>query len=718
MLFDGKAIQVELDKNKVVKVTFDIKEGSANVIGELMVNDFEKMVEAVENCAEKKGVIFRSNKEHFIFGADITEFLGHFGKPKEEVKKWIFPMNKLLNRIEDLNVPTVTLINGFALGGGFETCLMTDYRIAATGAKVGLPETKLGIMPGWGGSVRLPRLCGADHAIEWITSGKQWKVEDAMKISAVDAVVAPEKLDELGEIFIQRCIAGEMDWQSKKEEKKAPLRLSKVEHQMAFMTSKGFVAGVAGPNYPAPMLAIDVMEKAAYMNRDEALEIECDAFAELATSDTAANLIQVFLGDQYLKKVSKKATKGTDKIKKGAVLGAGIMGGGIAYQSASTGTPILMKDINDDALMLGLNEAKKLLNKQVERKKVTTDQMGQILNAIDPTLHYEDFQGTDVIVEAIVENKSVKEKVLPELESKVSADTIIASNTSTISITELAKSLKRPENFCGMHFFNPVHRMPLVEVIRGEKTSEEAIAKTVKYALQMKKTPIVVNDCPGFLVNRVLFPYFNGFARLLEDGVDYKRIDKVMEKFGWPMGPAYLMDVVGIDTGVHAAQIMADAFPDRMKMPNKTVAEILFENKRLGQKNGIGFYSYAPDRKGKPKKSVDASVETFINQGKKREIEVSDQEIIERMMLPMIFECARCLEENIVGTPQEVDMGLILGLGFPPFRAGALKYADSIGMKKLEELSAKYIELGNMYAMTEGMKVMAAENKTYYQGNK
>ncbi len=211
MLFDGKAIQVELDKNKVVKVTFDIKEGSANVIGELMVNDFEKMVDAVENCAEKKGVIFRSNKEHFIFGADITEFLGHFGKPKEEVKKWIFPMNKLLNRIEDLNVPTVTLINGFALGGGFETCLMTDYRIAATGAKVGLPETKLGIMPGWGGSVRLPRLCGADHAIEWITSGKQWKVEDAMKISAVDAVVAPEKLDELGEIFIQGCIAGEMD---------------------------------------------------------------------------------------------------------------------------------------------------------------------------------------------------------------------------------------------------------------------------------------------------------------------------------------------------------------------------------------------------------------------------------------------------------------------------------------------------------------------------
>ena len=269
-----------------------------------------------------------------------------------------------------------------------------------------------------------------------------------------------------------------------------------------------------------------------------------------------------------------------------------------------------------------------------------------------------------------------------------------------------------------MHFFNPVHRMPLVEVIRGEKTSDAAVARTVQYALQMKKTPIVVNDCPGFLVNRVLFPYFNGFARLLEDGVDYKRIDKVMEKFGWPMGPAYLMDVVGIDTGVHAAQIMADAFPDRMKMPNKTVAEYLFEAKRYGQKNGVGFYSYAPDRKGKPKKSVDPSVEEYISKGKKNEVQVSDEEIVERMMLPMIFECARCLEEKIVGTPQEVDMGLVLGLGFPPFRAGALKYADSIGLKKLEELSAKYIELGQMYAITDGMKAMAAENKTYYQGKK
>lgn len=718
MLFDGKAIQVKLEDSGIVKVTFNIKDGSANVIGELMISEFSQMIEAVENCKEKKAVILRSEKEHFIFGADITEFTAHFANPKDYVKEWIFRMNTFLNRFEDLDVPTVCLINGYALGGGFETCLMADYRLAASGAKVGLPETKLGIIPGWGGTVRLARLTGADHAIEWITSGKQWSPEDALKIHAIDGIVDPGQLDQAGESLVQRCLDGSLNWKARKVEKKSPLRLSKVEHQMCFMTSKAFVAGVAGPNYPAPVKAIEVMEKAAFMTRDEALQLECDAFAELATGEVAANLIQVFLGDQYLKKASKQVTKGAEKVKKAAVLGAGIMGGGIAYQSASTGTPILMKDITDDALELGLNEATKLLNKQIKRKKITTEQMGQVLNAIDPTLHYGDFEATDVVVEAIVENKSVKDKVLPELESQVGNNTVIASNTSTISITELAKTLKRPENFCGMHFFNPVHRMPLVEVIRGEKTSDETVAKTVKYALQMKKTPIVVNDCAGFLVNRVLFPYFNGFARLLEDGVDYQRIDKVMEKFGWPMGPAYLMDVVGIDTGVHAARIMADAFPDRMKMENETVMEILHKNNRYGQKNGIGFFSYAPDKKGKPKKAVDESVLEFIKQGVKREVSITDEEIVERMMLPMIFECARCLEEKIVATPQEVDMGLVLGLGFPPFRAGALKYADSIGMNQLLKLSEKYLELGNMYAATDGIKAMASENKTYYQGAK
>ena len=713
MLFDGKAIQVSVE-NEIAHLVFNIKESSANVIGELMMGELPQALEAVRG-SKAKGLLLRSEKEHFIFGADITEFMRHFKKSEGELKDWLMNMNTTLNGFEDLDMPSVACVNGFALGGGFEVCLTADYRVLGEKARVGLPETKLGIMPGWGGSVRLPRMCGADHAIEWITSGKQYKAADALKIGAADAVVGEAKLVEAGLTLLKRAIDGQLDYRAKRNTKQRPLRLNQVEAAMTFETAKGFVMGVAGPNYPAPVKAVEVMQKACGMNRQEALNVEAQAFAQLAHTKAAENLVTVFLGDQYLKKVSKKWTKDASRVEVAAVLGAGIMGGGIAYQSASKGTPILMKDINEKAIELGLGEANKLLKKQVDRKKIDVAQVGQTLGKIRPTLSYGDFEEVDMVVEAVVENTKIKKSVLAEVEAKTKEGAVIASNTSTISITELAGALKKPENFCGMHFFNPVHRMPLVEVIRGEKTSDAAIAKTVQYALQMGKTPIVVNDCAGFLVNRVLFPYFNGFNQLIADGVDYKRIDKVMEKFGWPMGPAYLMDVVGIDTGDHAAAIMAEAFPDRMKMKDKTVVELMHEKKRLGQKNGIGFYKYELDRKGRPKKTVDAQTDEIIKEVVRRNVEVSDQEIVDRMMLPMIFECARCLEEKIVNTPQEVDMGLLLGLGFPPFRAGALKYADDEGLGAIVDRSQKYIELGKMYCPTEGFAQRAKENNNYYQ---
>lgn len=714
MLFDGKAIQVS-SKDGIIHFVFNIKEGSANVIGNLMMEEFPKALEAVKGESASKALIFRSDKEHFIFGADITEFMQHFLKSEEEISSWLLEMNSVLNGLEDLDIPTVAAINGFALGGGFEVCLAADYRIAGSKAKVGLPETKLGIMPGWGGSVRLPRMIGADNAIEWITSGKQYKAADALKVGAIDSVVDDSKLLEAAITLANRASSGELDYKKKRAEKKAPLRLNKTEAAMSFQTSKGFVMGVAGPNYPAPVKAIDVIQNACGLERDEAIKIEAKAFSELAKTKAAESLITVFLGDQYLKKVSKKWTKKSDKVNLAAVLGAGIMGGGIAYQSASKGTPIVMKDINEKAIELGLTEANKLLGKLVQRGRMDAAQMGATLGKIRPTLSYGDFNEVDMVVEAVVENIKIKKAVLAEVEANTKDGAIIASNTSTISITELATAMKKPENFCGMHFFNPVHRMPLVEVIRGEKTSDEAIAKTVQYALQMGKTPIVVNDCAGFLVNRVLFPYFNGFNLLIADGVDYKRIDKVMEKFGWPMGPAYLMDVVGIDTGDHAATIIGDAFPDRMKLSEKTVVQLMHEKNRLGQKNGIGFYKYELDRKGKAKKTIDPEVESIIKPIVKGNVEVTDEDIVDRMMLPMIFECARCLEENIVNTPTEVDMGLLLGLGFPPFRAGAMKYADNVGLANIVEKAKKFESLGKMYQPTEGFLERANSNKNYYQ---
>jgi 3-hydroxyacyl-CoA dehydrogenase/enoyl-CoA hydratase/3-hydroxybutyryl-CoA epimerase/enoyl-CoA isomerase len=304
--------------------------------------------------------------------------------------------------------------------------------------------------------------------------------------------------------------------------------------------------------------------------------------------------------------------------------------------------------------------------------------------------------------------------VFGEVESLLREDTIIASNTSTISITSLAEGLQRPQNFVGMHFFNPVHMMPLVEVIRGARSSDEAIATTVALAQKMGKTPIVVNDCPGFLVNRVLFPYFAGFHMLLRDGADFQAVDKAMERFGWPMGPAYLMDVVGMDTAVHAAEVMAEGFPDRMRPDFKATTAMLVEAGRLGQKNGKGYYVYAPDKKGRPKKGVDATTYELIAPVVAQRRDFTADEIVARCMLPMVNEIARCLEEKIVSTPYEADMALIYGIGFPPFRGGACRYVDQIGAANFVALCDKYASLGKLYEAPGLLRDMAASGRKFF----
>ncbi|KZZ19389.1 multifunctional fatty acid oxidation complex subunit alpha, partial [Oleiphilus sp. HI0081] len=616
--------------------------------------------------------------------------------------------------IEDLPFPSVTAINGIALGGGFEMCLSTDYRVMSPTAKVGLPEVKLGIFPGFGGTVRLPRLIGADNAIEWIAGTKEYKAPDALKFGAVDAVVDADKLEAAAIDLVKQAVAGKLDYKARREEKTSKLKLNPMESMMTFETAKGFVAGQAGPNYPAPVEAIKAMQKHSGMARDKAIEVEAKGFAKMAKTSVSASLIGLFLNDQALKAQAKALEPKASEVKKAAVLGAGIMGGGIAYQSALKGTPIIMKDIAQAGIDLGLSEASKLLTKRVSKGKMKAEKMAEVLNSIDPALSYGDFGDVDLVVEAVVENPKVKDIVLCEVEDQVSEDTILTSNTSTISIDLLAKNLKRPENFCGMHFFNPVHMMPLVEVIRGEKTSEETIATTVAYAKAMGKTPVVVNDCPGFLVNRILFPYFGGFAALVRDGADFQRVDKIMEKFGWPMGPAYLLDVVGMDTAIHAGEVMAEGFPDRMKNEFRTAMEVMFEDGRYGQKNDKGFYTYELDRKGKQKKVKDEGVYDMIKPVVLNNNEFTDEEIIERMMVPLCIETVRCLEDGIVETAAEADMGLIFGIGFPPFRGGALRYIDSIGIEEFNKIADKYADLGALYTPTEGMREMAKTGKKFF----
>lgn len=715
MIYQGNSISVSLLEDGIAKLNYDNQTESVNKFDQATIKEFGEAVTALEQSSDVKGLIVTSGKKVFIAGADITEFVGNFKKPEAEIASWVLDINKTFNRFEDLPFPKVAAINGASMGGGTEMTLVCDYRVMSDKASIGLPEVKLGIFPGFGGSVRLPRIIGIDNALEIIATGEAQKPAAALKVGMVDAVVAADHLEASAIDLVKKCIAGDLDWKARHDEKINPVKLNALEQAMAFNSAKGVLFSKANPaQYPAPKIALESIEKHVNLPRDKALEIESAGFAKAAKTPQAESLVGLFLNDQAVRKLAKTHSAKAHDIKEAAVLGAGIMGGGIAYQAASKGLPIIMKDIKAEQLDLGMREASKHLSSGMARGKVTPAQMGETLSRIRPTLNYGDFGETDIVIEAVVENPKVKHAVLKEVEGLVKDNCILASNTSTISITYLASVLERPENFVGMHFFNPVHRMPLVEVIRGEKSSEEAVATTVALAEKMGKVPVVVNDCPGFLVNRVLFPYFGAFDLLIKQGADFVQIDKVMEKFGWPMGPAYLMDVVGIDTGVHGAEVMAQGFPDRMKPDYKVSGQILFEANRLGQKNGVGFYKYETDKKGKPVKTADPQtvelLKPFIDAPKQFE----DQEIIDRLMIALCNETVRCLEDNIVSTPAEADMAMIMGIGFPPFRGGPCRYIDQIGLQNYLALCDKYASLGKAYEAPQMIRDMAANGKTFY----
>ncbi|MBI3993610.1 MAG: fatty acid oxidation complex subunit alpha FadB [Candidatus Lambdaproteobacteria bacterium] len=715
MLFQGKTLLCRMHADDIAELHFDNQGGAVNVLNQATLRELDQAVAALEAARQVKGLLVTSGKSVFIVGADINEFLPTFrATPVEQLADWVGPAQNIFSRLEDLPFPSVAAINGYALGGGLETAMSAVYRVASTEAVVGQPEVKLGILPGFGGTVRLPRLIGVDNAIELIASGRDVKAEEALKLHLVQAVVAPERLLAAAEALLRRAMR-DRRWEADREVKRRPVLLNGIERIMAFTTAKGFVGVQAGPNYPAPLEAIGTMEKSVAEDRTAAMRREAEAFARLGKTPEAEGLIGIFLADQFIKKLSRQQSKGARDVQRAAVLGAGIMGGGIAYQSARRGVPIFMKDIAPAAVQKGLDEAARLLGGQVERKRMTQGEMADVLTRIQGTLSYGDFDTADVVIEAVVENPKIKKSVLKEVEKKVRPETIIATNTSTISIDILAKALKDPTRFCGMHFFNPVHRMPLVEVIRGSQSSDEAVATVVAYALKMGKTPIVVKDCPGFLVNRVLGPYMLAFQMLVAEGVPIETLDKTMEKFGWPMGPAYLHDVVGLDTAFHAGQVMAKAFPELAKLAKSSPVAVLYKAGSFGQKNGKGFYSYAPDAKGRPQKVFDPAVlevlKPAIRGGKEG---MSGEEIVERMMLPMIVEASRCLSDGIVGTPTELDMSLIMGLGFPPFRGGLLKYADRMGLGDWIKAAERYAGYGALYRPTEQMRRLAAQGAGFH----
>lgn len=714
MIYQGKTLSVRYLQDGIAELNFNAT-GSINKLDVATLHSLNEALDKLLEQTKVKALLLTTEKDSFIVGADISEFLELFAKPEKELSQWLSYANQIFNKLEDLPFPTVSIIKGYALGGGCECTLATDFRISDISGVIGLPETTLGIIPGFGGTVRLPRLLGADSALEIIASGKPLKANAALKIGLIDAVTLPEDLLMSGISIAHQAIEGKLNWKMRRKQKQTQLQLNNIESTMCFHSIKAMVTQRAGPHYPAPITAVMAIEQAATSHRENALSIENKFFVQLAKNNVTRSLVNLFLHEKSVKSKAKKACQQAKSTQYAAVIGAGIMGGGIAYQSAQKGIPILMKDINQASLDAGMFEATELLNKKLKQERITSLQMAKILTSITPSLYYTGIEQADIVIEAVIEDPKVKTKLLCELEDKIGKDTILTSNTSTIEIDFLAASLKNPQQFCGMHFFNPVHRMPLVEIIRGKQTSDETISRVLAYALKMGKKPIVVNDCPGFFVNRVLFPYLAAFSLLVRDGANFVTIDKVMEKnAGWPMGPAHLLDVVGIDTAHHAQAVMAKGFPDRMSKKYKDCVDILFENKRLGQKNTQGFYQYSLDKKGKIKKHIDNDVEFLFSSISNTKHDFADEIIINRMMVPMLNEVVRCLDDGIIACPEQADLALVYGLGFPAFQGGAFQYLDTIGLKNYVAIADELSHLGPLYEVPKSLREKAKTSDCYF----
>ncbi|MEX2488518.1 MAG: 3-hydroxyacyl-CoA dehydrogenase NAD-binding domain-containing protein, partial [Pseudomonadales bacterium] len=464
--------------NGLCELNFDNGDGSVNVFNRQTVNELSQALDHLEKSEGITGLLVTSGKNVFIVGADITEFTHAFSGDQTAVRGHMWPNNENFNRLEALPFPVVVAINGYALGGGFEFCLACDFRVMSSAAVAGFPEVSLGLIPGWGGTARTPRLAGFEKGVQWVAQGAHQNADTALNDGLVDAVASPETLRDDALALLEDAIAGKREYQSGRKRKLAPLDIDNADLSEQSEAALKQLTKQFGPHYPAHRVAVEVITKAASMVRDDALEAEFDAFIGLAQSPEGRALVGNFLNDQYMNGVAKKyASSATVKTRRAGVLGAGIMGGGIAWQNAYKGIPSVMKDIDQQALDQGMEEARGLLARQTSRGRLSEEQAESILNDIQPTLEYEPLADVDLVIEAVVEKEAVKKTVLSEVEALVEDDTLLASNTSSISISGLASALQRPENFCGIHFFNPVHAMPLVEVVRGDKTVDETVAR-------------------------------------------------------------------------------------------------------------------------------------------------------------------------------------------------------------------------------------------------
>lgn len=715
-MYRGSKLVLQPLDDQLIELHFNAAQGAVNIFDQQTVVELSEALEQLEKASEVRGLLVTSGKNVFIAGANIHEFGEVFGTDHAKFRHFVSPNNRNILRLEHLHFPVVVAIGGAAMGGGLEFCLGCDYRVIADTAAVGLPETTLGIIPGWGGTVRLPRIIGFETAVAAVTSGRPYRAAEALELGLVDAVVPLEQLRDEARALLKRCVAGEEDYKGRRRSKHEALNHSPAELEALVSASRAHVEKLAGRHWQAPLVAFDSMAKSALLPLPEALEVEFEHFYDVTSRAEARAMVGNFINDQALGRISRQYAKAAGMVEQIAVLGAGVMGGGIAYQNALKGYPVLMKDIHQEALDVGMAEAGALVAKRVKRGQLSVSQGDEVLSRIAPTLDYAGLEKSQLIIEAVVENAAIKKSVLAEVESKAADDAVLVSNTSTIAINHLAKALQRPQNFCGMHFFNPVHAMPLVEVVRGTKTSDRALGTTVAHAMAMGKKVLVVNDCPAFFVNRTLFPLVFAFDRLISEGVDFEVVDAALEAWGMPMGPAYLMDVVGIDVAVHCFAALEKGYPDRMA-PDlaQSTLYLLSQQQRYGQKSGSGFYTYPAGKEGRVTKTSDPTTHALINEHITSDrITLSAEDIVLRVMLPMAIEAARALEEEIIGSPAEGDMGLLYGLGFPRNRGGIFRWMDEMRLAEICRQADRFSDLGKLYHPTETMRAMAESGASYY----
>lgn len=717
---------------KIWTLVFDTPGEKVNKLSKAAIDEFVPLLdklEAMGNQGQIEAMILLSGKPgNFVAGADINMF--QEVKTAEQGAALSRMGQSLFDRIEDLPFPIVAGVDGACLGGGCELALACRAIVISdnSSSKIGLPETMLGIIPGTGGCIRLPQKIGIAGALDIILAGKSLSGERAYKAGLADALLPKQSFNDSvvnwTRTYLKKLKSGERIGKEPKLGGTGGLMGGAMEgtlvgRQIIFSQAKKKVLEKTRGHYPAQIEAISVMHESGTRyghklrgkDRDQAMKLESDAFGRLSVTEVSRNLVRIFFMTEAVKKSKGlEATRAAvaRPVHVAGVLGAGVMGGGIAQLLADKNISTRMKDLTPQALSLGMQSAGVIFKKQVSRKKINKRQYLQKLNLISPVLDFTGFKTTDTVVEAIVENMDVKKKVLAELEGYVSPECVIASNTSSLSISKMQTALKNPERFVGMHFFNPVSKMPLIEVIRGEKTNDEAVTTVFQLSKALGKYPIVVKDAPGFLVNRLLGPYLNEAAYMVGEGVPIEQLDQALLAFGMPMGPVELIDEVGIDVGAKVAHILNEAFGARME-PSPLNDKMLTSGS-LGKKNGKGFYVYENGKKGELAQGVYETLGVKPKAGV-----VSDEEIVERCVLIMINEASRCLDEKIVSSAEEVDLGMIMGTGFPPFRGGLLRYADTIGAQQIVDRLRKYQEKhGTRFEPAPALLARAAARQSFY----